>query len=499
MTRRIENNDRNQRRKMGDDVEAIVPAGAVAPAGVEVRSIDFVPLKDRRGRARDLGAVWSVSNINLTAMATGVTALSLGGTLFWTLIATLIGALFGTFFMAFHSAQGPHLGLPQLVQSRAQFGYIGAALTVWIFALINYVNYNVADAILSGSSVKELTGVPTAIGFPLAALVAGTLAIYGYHWIHKVANFLAVPLIAMTLILTLGALTNHALPAGAFAPGDLRFAPFMTTFVMVAGFQIGWSPYVSDYSRYLRPDIGTRTTFWWTYLPSAFSALWIIALGAILSAAAPGAGVIQAFRAGGDSLIDGLGWIIVFLLLIGLLAVMALNAYGGSLTLISIVDSIRPVVPTRRLRIFAVALMSVSVWLIATAVGEDDFNVFYGNILVFLAYLFAPWTAINLVDYYFVRRGLYSIREIFNPRGIYGRWGWQGNTAYFVAFAAMIPFFVTAPFTGPIASRLHNVDYAIFVGLIIASVLYYILAKKTLDLDNERRIIEAEGLIKERI
>ena len=35
---------------------------------------------------------------------------------------------------AFHSAQGPQLGLPQMIQSRAQFGYIGVAVLV-LFAL----------------------------------------------------------------------------------------------------------------------------------------------------------------------------------------------------------------------------------------------------------------------------------------------------------------------------------------------------------------------------
>ena len=43
-----------------------------------------------------------------------------------------------------------------------------------------------------------------------------------------------------------------------------------------------------------------------------------------------------------------------------------------------------------------------------------------------MLYLFIPWTAVNLVDYYVVRRGHYAIAEIFNPHGIYGRWGWRG-------------------------------------------------------------------------
>ena len=128
----------------------------VSASGIEQRSIDWVPNEERHGRASHLGAIWFVGNINLTAMATGVAALSIGASLFWTIVATVIGSLFGTFFMAFHSAQGPQLGLPQLVQSRPQFGYIGAALTVWVFALINYVAYNTSDALLSGAAMNSL-------------------------------------------------------------------------------------------------------------------------------------------------------------------------------------------------------------------------------------------------------------------------------------------------------------------------------------------------------
>lgn len=60
---------------------------------------------------------------------------------------------------------------------------------------------------------------------------------------------------------------------------------------------------------------------------------------------------------------------------------------------------------------------------------RDRFNSFYDNVLVFLAYRFTPWTSINLVDYFFVRRGLYFIREMFRPDSIYGRWGWRGQVA----------------------------------------------------------------------
>src|SRR3954464_2855622 len=118
---------------------------------VKRRSVDWIPHDERFGNVRDLVNVWFVGNVNLTAMATGVVALSVGANLIWTLVAIVVGSLFGTLFMAFHSAQGPQLGLPQVVQSRAQFGYLGAALTVWVLALLNYVSMNIADAILSGA------------------------------------------------------------------------------------------------------------------------------------------------------------------------------------------------------------------------------------------------------------------------------------------------------------------------------------------------------------
>jgi purine-cytosine permease-like protein len=76
-----------------------------------------------------------------------------------------------------------------------------------------------------------------------------------------------------------------------------------------------------------------------------------------------------------------------------------------------------------------IVVMFVMVWTSAQFVGIDRFNTVYGNVLIFLAYLFTPWTAINLIDYFFVRRGLYSIKEIFRPDGIYGRWGRRGQLA----------------------------------------------------------------------
>jgi nucleobase:cation symporter-1, NCS1 family len=105
-----------------------------------------------------------------------------------------------------------------------------------------------------------------------------------------------------------------------------------------------------------------------------------------------------------------------------------------------------------------------------------------------LLYLFTPWTAINLVDFYFVRRGHYSVREIFNPNGMYGRWSWRGLVAYFGGFAAMIPFFSTGLYTGPVAKALGGADIAMLIGLPVSAAIY-LLACRSLDLEAEIRLI----------
>uniref|UniRef100_UPI00163E3479 cytosine permease n=1 Tax=Burkholderia gladioli TaxID=28095 RepID=UPI00163E3479 len=44
-------------------------------------------------------------------------------------------------------------------------------------------------------------------------------------------------------------------------------------------------------------------------------------------------------------------------------------------------------------------------------------------------------TAVNLVDYFFVRRGHYAITHLFTAEGIYGAWGLRGLLSYAIGLA----------------------------------------------------------------
>jgi purine-cytosine permease-like protein len=107
-----------------------------------------------------------------------------------------------------------------------------------------------------------------------------------------------------------------------------------------------------------------------------------------------------------------------------------------------------------------------------------------------MLYFLIPWTAVNLVDFYFVRHGHYAIVEIFKPEGMYGRWGRRGLIAYVVGLLATVPFMVISFYTGPIAHALGDVDISFAVGLVVAGGLYYLLSRN-LDLTAEAAAIEA--------
>lgn len=454
---------------------------------IEKRSIDYVPCAERHGKVWHLWTVWFAGDANLATLAVGVLGITLGGNLLWTSIAVILGCALGTFFMAFHSTQGPQLGLPQMIQSRPQFGYVGALL-VWAVALIAYIGYNAFNEVLAAQSLHQLSGAiaPTSPGAMILLGAAGaTLAAVGYDKIHIAQRGFAYLIIGLLSVFTLGALFRLGFPAAQWDPAGFKPVPFLAELFAAASYQLSWSIYVSDYSRYLPRDVGTRESFWWTYLGAFVGGTWMMLVGTVAAAAtSPKLDVAAAMERAADTVLPGLGKGLLVGGLLGLVTISALNFYGASLTLLSVADTCKPLECTPAKRLAALAVAAVTATGLALGASGDFINRF-GDLLAVLLYLFTPWTAINLVDFYVIRKGHYSIREIFNPDGMYGRWNWRGLLAYAVGFIVMIPCFSTGMYTGPVARALGGADIAMLVGLPVAAAVY-LLTCRSMDLEHDR-------------
>ena len=461
--------------------------------GPEVRSIDYVPLAERHGKLWHLGPLWFMSNAQIATLAVGVVSVSAGGNLVWSLIAIIVGVAIGTFFMAAHSAQGPQLGLPQMIQSRPQFGYVGAIL-VWLFAYLQYAGFNIFNSILAADSLNTTVHGSSKLWLVVVTVVAAVAAIAGYDLIHRMEQGLTYGFLLLFGILTIVLFTLHY-PAGSFDLGGFKLVPFLVQFSVVAGYQISWAIYVSDYSRYLPPDVTVRKTFYWTYGGSGLGAVWIMCIGAALAVwagkAFDGTGIAE-IHAAGDHFFHGFGAIVLVFSALGLVSVMALNMYGGSLTLLSAFDSFKRVKPTLNVRLVTITL-TAALSLIGALASSDSFQSNFSNFLLLVLYFFIPWTAVNLVDYFIVRHGHYAIAEIFKADGIYGRWGWRGIVSYLVGFVVMIPFFsIGTFFEGWVAHAAKGADFSLFVGLPVSGLLYYALTRN-IDVEAEARLAEEQA------
>ncbi|WVT77885.1 cytosine permease (plasmid) [Sinorhizobium chiapasense] len=455
---------------------------------IEHRSIDYVPLAERHGRLSDQATIWFAGSAQLLSLATGAIGITLGLNLTWTLIGLLLGTVLGTIPVAAHASQGPHLGLPQMVQTRPQFGRYGA-IFIWLVAVMVYWGYVVLNVNLMGATAEQLgIGSARTSGMVLG-MASIVFAIFGYHWLHIGQRYTTVILLVVLAIFTLGIVFGVGFPPEQLSMnGTFQFTPFLMVVSASLAYQLSWAFFVSDYSRYMPPTTSHRSIILYTAFGAGAGVFAMEAVGAVGAALFPNDSLTLALQQSGDQVMPGFGAV---LLVVGGLALLIFNGmcvYGGALTLITSMDSVVATSPTRSLRIKTIAVIGITATIVGVLLPTDFINTTFYTILAVLAYLMAPWTAVNLVDYFVVRKGRYSITEIFNPRGIYGRWNWRGIAAYTLAFISMIPFMYLSFYHGPVAVSLGGVDFAFFVGIPVGAVLYWLFCLN-LDLKREFAII----------
>ncbi len=292
-----------------------VDASAAVPLSVEVRSIDYIPRSERHGTAWHLGAIWFVGNAELVSFATGPIGISLGLNFAWTAVAIVLGTLLGTLFMAFHSAQGPKLGLSQMIQSRAQFGYYGALLPI-IAVLFVTIGYGVFDTVLGGEVFNATIRTSTKASYVLFVVLALLLTAFGYQVIHRFSRWASLLYIVNFGLFTVIALANTNLPSAqlSLSSSAFKWGPFLIVLGALMSYNLTWAPYVSDYSRYLPADSSTRSTFTWTYWGAAIGTIWPATVGAFVGAAHPDLSPVGAVKTVADTLFQGWGaWTVILM------------------------------------------------------------------------------------------------------------------------------------------------------------------------------------------
>ncbi|OAR23254.1 sulfonate ABC transporter substrate-binding protein [Streptomyces sp. ERV7] len=445
---------------------------------MERRTIEAVPDGERHGTPRSQFTLWFGANMQITAIVDGALSVVFGADALWAIPALLIGNVLGGVVMALHSAQGPRLGVPQMISSRAQFGVYGAVLPL-LLVILMYLGFAATGSVLAGQAVSEMLHIGTDAGILVFGALTAVVAVTGYRLIHLAGRIATVVGSLGLGYLLVRLFTQYDVGAHVGNKG-FEAATFLLAVGLGAGWQLTFGPYVADYSRYLPRDTSTRATFWSTFAGSVVGSQWAMTLGALTAAVAGKAFLPDQVGFLGDLAGPAfLAFLIYLVIVVGKLTVNCLNAYGGFMSILTTVTAFdrRSGISAAVRAAYIVGFITVS--MVIALAASDDFLTNFKNFVLLLLTVFTPWSAINLVDYYLISRERVDIPALYDPDGRYGRWNVTALTCYVVGVAVQIPFLATKLYTGAITKKLDGADISWIVALVVTSGVYWLWARRT--------------------
>jgi NCS1 family nucleobase:cation symporter-1 len=217
---------------------------------------------------------------------------------------------------------------------------------------------------------------------------------------------------------------------------------------------MSWSPYASDYSRYL-PEITSRSYIAIYVFTGAVVASFLTeVVGVLVAIIAPGASTpIAALKIA----MGGFGAFAVVAVILGATTANVLNLYSNTISA-KVLDI--------RLPRWQLAVVGGALAFIVALIGYQNFTQNYQHFLIVLDYWIMPWLAVVLIDFYVLKH-----RE---PMGFSEAPSWNRNglIAFIIGLVVSIPFMSEAFYTGPFASVFGGADFGYFIGFIVAAVVY---------------------------
>ena len=370
-----------------------------------------------------------------------------------------------------------------MILSRAEFGIYGAMIPLVLIVLM-YLGFAATGSVLAGQAVNMAFSIESKwVGILIFGGATILVAIAGHRWIHKLSTISSWFGFAMLAYITIQIFRDFDVPA-LFNSPQFNLPMFLLAMSLSAGWQLTYSPYVADYTRFLPEDTSRTKIFWCTFgglvTGSQLSMMLGVVLAALPTAAEEGfmenqVGFMGTLAGGG--LIALAVYLIIFT---GKLCVNTLNAYGGTITILTtvsaFVDHNRVNERMRSAVVTTFITISVLIALFASRGFLDNFK----NFILLLLTVFTPWNAINLVYYFIISKGYLCIDELFDPQGRYGLWNIPCLVTYAIGVAVQIPFLNTTLYTGPMVEYLDGADISWIIGLLVPGVIFATWGRKAL-------------------
>ncbi len=137
--------------------------------------------------------------------------------------------------MALHAALRPDpRRVPQMVQTRGQFGSLGSLLVVGI-VIVMYVGFVASNLVLTGEALAGLApGLSDTPGIVIVSVLGAIAAIYGYALIHAYTRWMSVVSGLVLRSRSYGSSGVHGLPADFLAKNSFNWTGFLDAISVAA-------------------------------------------------------------------------------------------------------------------------------------------------------------------------------------------------------------------------------------------------------------------------
>jgi NCS1 nucleoside transporter family len=439
----------------GDKVIAVEPGGA-----------EFIPLNERHGRPLQLFWTWTSPNMEFATVFVGFIGVVFFGLSFWaTFLAILIGTTLGSITQGILSTSGPTYGVPQMVLSRRGFGYWGNIMPAGINALVAGIGWFAVNSVSGALALNALTHMPEVLCLLIVVVLQLAVAFLGYNLIHVFERY-AFPVLVIIFVIA------SAVTLGKAHPGAVHHTipgAFLIELGATFGYAVGWNPYASDYTRYMKPDSNKRAIALWAGLGLFLSCVLLETVGAAsgtIASVAAGAGnnPTAAFT---SALPTWLADLTLIGITIGAVAANALNIYSGAISFTAL--GIKLPLSLRR-AIVAVGFGIIGFFLAWS--GLHNAGTKYENFLLIIAYWIAPWLAVTFCDMYLKRKASPASLEplLFDTKYT----NWAGPVAMFVGGVVSIWLFSNqTEYIGLVPKHAGSAgDLTFEVGFVLTAAIY---------------------------
>jgi len=443
-------------------------------AAIEPGGAEFIPLSERHGNPLQLLWTWTSPNLEFATVFVGVLGVAAFGLSFWQATAALIlGTALGSVTHAVLSSQGPKFGVPQMILSRIPFGYRGNWLPAGLNSVTAGIGWFAVNSVSGAFALNTLTHMPKWLSLLIIVVAQLTIAFFGHNLAHVVEKW-ALPVLGLAFLLAAISIFSKASASAPHGP-NVSFGlggtgGFLLTLGGAFGYAVGWNPFASDYTRYMKPTTSRRAVGLYAGLGVFVSCVALEMIGAASATIGKSTDALNdptsAFT---GHMSTALADFVLVAIAIGAVCANVLNIYSGAMSFLTL--GFRLPLALRRAIVAAVA---GTIGFIVALTGLHDAGEKYTNFLLVVAYWIAPWLGVMFSDMLLRRRVrvdgfLFDTKH--NP--------WAGWVAMGIAMVVSIWLFSDqTKYLAPIPKAHPGLgDLTFEVGFVLAAVLYAIFYK----------------------